>query len=286
MRTAGSLIALVVGCSPYAEQAPNGTTDDVSESSMGGTTTSDDEASTGASDGLAFLTPPDFGSEAFGCDPLAQNCPANQKCMPYAYDGGGTWNGTRCSPIAEDPAGVGDPCHVYGSAVSGLDDCDLGLLCWDVDPETNVGACLPQCTGSANAPVCDDPDRACTQNGGGALNLCLKRCHPLLQDCGEGRGCYLNYNGFLCVHDASGDAGASYDGCEFLNACNPGLVCTSPEDDDACSDSAAGCCKTLCEVGTSGPPCPPLEECVPWEWTDGEIHPELEDIGQCKFPDL
>lgn len=123
-------------------------------------------------------------------------------------------------------------------------------------------------------------------NGAGVLNLCLERCHPLLQDCAEGQGCYLGYSGFLCVPQASGEDGAAYDSCEFLNVCDPGLVCVDGTDEEGCPSNAAGCCKTLCELGTSGSPCLPLEECVPWEWTDDDIPPELENIGQCKFPEL
>lgn len=285
MRAARPLIvALVIGCSPYAEMAPLGSTSAVSEGSGStvGTTAAADEPS----DDLAFLTPRDFGNESWGCDTFAQNCPATQKCVPYAHDGGWNWTGTRCSPIVPDPAGPGEPCAVYGNAVSGLDDCDLGLLCWDVDPATNLGHCVPQCVGSSDALLCDDPDRVCTTNGAGVLNLCLERCHPLLQDCAEGQGCYLGYSGFLCVPDASGEDGSAYDSCEFLNVCDPGLVCVDATDEQGCPSTAGGCCKTLCELGTSGSPCSPLEECVPWEWTDDDIPPELEDIGQCKFPDL
>ena len=288
MRAAIALIlGLLVGCSTYTELVPNGTTgleplDDPTTSTD--SSTGIDLSSSDDSGGAAFLPFPDAGTKSWPCSTFAQDCPANEKCMPYSNDGGGVWNDVRCSPIAVDAASVGEPCRVEGNRVSGLDDCDLGLICWDVNPETNIGSCLPMCSGSADAPLCDDPNRTCTQNGAGVLNLCQPRCHPLVQDCREGQGCYLTYYGFTCSPDASGDAGAAYEPCEFLNTCDPGLVCVAP-DHDAC-EAASGCCKTLCKVGESGSPCPPLEECVPWYWTDDPIPNGLEDIGHCEFPDL
>ena len=79
------------------------------------------------------------------CDIEAQDCPEGEKCMPWANDGGDEWNGTRCSPIAKDPGPLGGPCLAEGSGTSGIDDCDLGLVCWQVDPKTNQGVCHAMC---------------------------------------------------------------------------------------------------------------------------------------------
>ncbi len=38
----------------------------------------------------------------------AQDCPEGEKCMPWANDGGGSWNATRCSPLDPNPSAVGD----------------------------------------------------------------------------------------------------------------------------------------------------------------------------------
>src|SRR5687768_13175994 len=39
---------------------------------------------------------PDFGGGE-QCDLWAQDCARGSKCMPWAFDGGVHWNGTRCS---------------------------------------------------------------------------------------------------------------------------------------------------------------------------------------------
>ena len=274
------MLVLAVGCTLEGQRA-----DEVES-----TTGSDDGWSAPTSEEPMpsdFLPSVDLGAATFECSTWTQDCPAGQKCMPYANDGGAVWNATRCSPIAARPAGIGDTCTMLGGRSSGLDDCDFGSMCWDVDHETLTGHCIPTCVGDPGNPLCESPDRHCVQSGSGVPNPCLPKCDPLAQDCTEGRGCYL-YSGkvFLCAADGSGDGGASYDGCEFINVCDPGLVCVDATDDAACPNSAPGCCKTICEVSGSAPTCPPLEECVPWEWTDDEIPPELENLGLCKFPDL
>ena len=39
-----------------------------------------------------FFCPPDGGDEFFECDLFAQDCPAGEKCMPWANDGTEVWN--------------------------------------------------------------------------------------------------------------------------------------------------------------------------------------------------
>ena len=75
--------------------------------------------------------------------------------MPWANDGGDEWNATRCSPIADVPTQVGELCMVEGSGTSGIDDCDQGLVCWQVDPDTNVGVCHALC--EPGLPGCESP---------------------------------------------------------------------------------------------------------------------------------
>lgn len=94
-------------------------------------------------------------SPAFECDPFLQDCPVNEKCAPWANDGGMEWNGTRCAPVAGTPGMPGDSCAVDGDPFSGLDDCELGSLCWDVDPATSEGQCVALCDYSLEPdPVC------------------------------------------------------------------------------------------------------------------------------------
>ena len=279
-------VLLMGGCVPEGMQAlpSESTTGVVDGSSTSGIELVEAESS---SSGLGFLPPPDVGQYVFACDIWAHDCPAGEKCMPWANDGGGSWNATRCSPIVEDPAGPGEPCLVDGNGVSGLDDCELASMCWDVDPETNEGTCVPMCTGSAQGPLCEDPDLLCVQAQGGALNLCLPQCHPVEQTCPEGQGCYPDHEGFRCRPDVTAGTGQLDDPCEFTNACIPGAACMADGPHARCPDGASACCRPFCTVGELGPPCSVIEHCAPWEWfVEGQAPARLEDVGYCAFPDL
>jgi hypothetical protein len=81
----------------------------------------------------------------FECDILAQDCPAGRKCMPWANDGGMEWNATHCTRVVAMPVQHGDPCVVEGNGYSGFDDCELGVMCWEVDPVTDAGVCAALC---------------------------------------------------------------------------------------------------------------------------------------------
>lgn len=233
----------------------------------------------------AFICEPDAGTGTNECDPFAQDCNPGEKCMPWANDGGSSWNATRCTPIAEDPGQPGDPCTVEGTGVSGLDDCDLGSMCWDVDPETNAGTCVPMCTGDAGNPICEDPDTSCSITNDGALVLCLPVCDPLLQDCAEGQACYPVNDGWSCAPDASGEMGAHGDPCEYLNVCDPGLVCLDASVVPMC-EGMLGCCSSVCDVSDPAGDAQCVgasETCQPW-YPEDSAPPGLEDVGACALP--
>src|SRR5689334_19955710 len=82
-----------------------------------------DDGEASDDDGSVFLPAPDLGS-GVECDVWIDDCPVGTKCMPWANDGGNSWNATRCTPLAEDPNGIGEPCTVEGSPVTGIDDCE------------------------------------------------------------------------------------------------------------------------------------------------------------------
>jgi len=241
----------------------------------------------GATDegGCNFLCPLDGGSGVFECDMFAQDCPEGEKCMPWANDGGNAWNATRCSPIDESPGQAGDECEVEGSGVSGLDDCDIATMCWDVDPETNMGTCAAMCSGDESNPLCEDPDTACINVNDGAIVLCLPLCDPLLQDCPDGQACYGIDESFTCVPDASGEMGVYGDPCEFINACDPGLFCANADGVPGCAGTQ-GCCSEFCDLddptgdaqcsGSAGG-----QSCVTWSETP---QPGLESVGACVIP--
>jgi len=237
--------------------------------------------------GCAFLCgETDGDGEIFGCDLWGQDCAEGEKCMPWANDGGSSWNGSRCSPVDAAPGQPGDPCTVQGSGVSGVDSCDLGGMCWNVDEE-NMGTCVSLCTGSADAALCDNPADVCIVANDGALPLCLPQCDPLL-GCPDGEGCYPGADGFVCVPDASGaDGGAYGDACEYANACDPGLFCGASTIVPGCEGT--GCCTDYCDLSDPEPSagCGGVgggQECIS-AFGEGQAQPGLEDVGICAIPE-
>jgi len=244
------------------------------------------ESSGGEDTGSVFIMNPDGGGPTNECDIWAQDCPEGEKCMPWANDGGDSWNATRCSAIDDNAGQPGDTCTVEGSGVSGIDDCDIASMCWDVDGETNMGICVGFCEGTEDAPFCSNPDEGCSISNDGVLILCLAYCDPLLQDCPEGSACYPEENGFFCSPDASGpDLGAIGDPCEYINVCDPGGWCANAESVPGCAGSA-GCCSGYCDTTEPDPSstCLPMgTECVPW-YEEGTAPPGYEDVGVCVLP--
>ena len=263
------------------------TSADVSTSSDASTsTTSSTTRSSEETDGCPFICPDDVPTgTTFECDQWAQDCPPGQKCMPWANDGGNVWNALRCAPIADDPRAVGESCTVEGSGVSGIDDCELRAMCWDVDPETNEGTCSAMCIGSEAYPVCLDPTTQCSINGDGVITLCFPSCDPLLQDCDDGEGCYPVNAGFACTADASQGRMGSYGGsCEFTNACAAGLFCDDLGGVPDCAGSQ-GCCNRFCDLSVADPDatCPDAAQgqtCVAW-FQPGQAPPGLQYAGRC-----
>ncbi|MEM7152268.1 MAG: hypothetical protein AAF799_05465 [Myxococcota bacterium] len=286
-----------MGCGPdvvATRSDDGGTTSDATELESTGSPTSSTSTSevdttesppidgTGLDEpGVSFVDDADIGVD-LDCDPYAQDCPAGQKCAWWGSDGGGAWNSTRCVPIADDPAEPGEPCTVEGSGTTGLDDCRLGSMCWDVDPKLLEGTCVEQCTGDESNPSCENPQTTCAISADG-LALCLPSCNPLQpSDCPEEQGCYPISTSWRCAPDASGDLGAYGDPCEFINTCDPGLVCVSPSAVPGCK--GFGCCTDVCDLDE--PECKDMElgvECTPW--TDENSTPiGYEDVGVCALP--
>ncbi|MCA9654907.1 MAG: ribulose phosphate epimerase [Myxococcales bacterium] len=245
-----------------------------------GTTAASDDVDDSQDDApcgfYAGCPPEDWGPIDFECDIFAQDCPPGEKCMPWANDGSDVWNATRCSPIADNPGGVGDPCSVEGSGVSGIDDCALGHMCWDVDPETNTGDCIAMCTGTPDDPVCADGQQ-CSISNDGALALCLTACNPLTQDCADGQGCYATpQGGFIC--SGTLEPGAWGDDCWQFADCDPGSLCIDASVVPDCTSGA--CCSPLCDL-TIPDTCPGIDQgvtCEPWL---ERAPPGYEDVGIC-----
>jgi hypothetical protein len=240
-------------------------------SSESTTTTSTDEGSddvyeedTGGT-GCAFTCPsqPSGGGGGFvECDIWAQDCMAGEKCMPWANDGGPEWNSTRCSPLDDTPALLGEPCMVEGSGVSGIDDCDIGYMCWDVDLQ-NQGTCAALCMGSEASPTCPGEDVCLVVTE--VLSLCETGCDPLAPDCPDGEACGTTIGAHVCT--PAGPAGPG-DACVDV-ACAAGLVCVDGAAIASCD--ALACCTPYCDP--AGAPCPGGATCQPLD-----IAP---DVGVC-----
>lgn len=249
--------ALPPGCGPSVDAPatqPASSTSSAGSSETGpATTTGSSEASDGsvstgnADDTAGFIAPTDFGDGIIECDPYTQDCPPGQRCVPWSVDGSSSWNGARCSPIVDKPDQVGEPCVVEGSGTSGIDSCDLGQICWDVDPRTLEGYCLAMCTGDGSHPVCDDPDTYCQLSGDGFLSLCLNTCDPIAQSCPKTQGCYKIDDNFRCAPTASEPAMYA-DACEFINECEPGLFCANGDHVPGCTTGQ--CCTEFCDTGS------------------------------------
>jgi hypothetical protein len=255
---------------------------------------SDATATSATSDDTMFIERPDGGGGIIDyCDPFAQDCPPGEKCMPWANDGGSQWNATKCSPIDPYMGGVSDPCWVEGSPVSGIDSCDATTMCFAVHSDTQLGTCVPFCTGSAANPYCDDPSTTCLVTNDGVIALCLPACDPLLQDCADAQGCYpgTGFNEFVCTPDFSRDGGSDGDTCGGPGPwfCDAGLACLAPEllADCMAGPPDVGCCSPFCDLTlpTEGQ-CNTMsgETCVPWI-PEGVGPPQLDPTGVCRLPE-
>ncbi len=254
--------------------------------SGGPTLSTGDESFTGD----VFISPMDGGSGTVECNVWTQNCPPGEKCTAWADDGGSSWNATKCVPVLENPKQPGEPCMVTDSGVSGLDDCELGSMCWDVGEEL-MGTCVAQCTGSEMEPMCQDPATVCAIYNEGVLNLCLDRCDPLTGDCPDPNDLCLpasleDPDGFLCIVDASGDGGQVHTPCTFANSCDAGLLCRPAASASECDQQAGSCCEPVCDLTVPDPDsqCTGVgQKCVAFFMPD--MAPEGdEDVGVCAVP--
>jgi hypothetical protein len=245
-----------------ASDASDPSTQSTSGTPTTSTTTADPTiADTGDDCGLFVQC---FDSPIPECDPWTESCLRGEKCVSWANDGGPYWNATRCSPIADTPGDVGDPCTVEGDATMGVDDCALGSMCMFVDPTTNEGVCVAHCMGTAEQPYCEELGELCVEDFQYTFAYCLPACDPFLQNCERG-GCYVagkdmvsRPTSFACGPTIG--VGQPGDGCSHDWDCLPGTVCVDPEISADCVGGS--CCATMCDLQEADA-CPDGSACAP-----------------------
>lgn len=218
------------------------------------------------------------------CDLLAQDCPAGQKCMPYASNMGDVWDSVKCVDVVDNGGIPGQACTVSDFPTSGIDTCDATSMCWNVDPVTLKGECYPFCYVENNFNVCKKFTQSCVIVED-ALPLCFDHCHPWKSPCPVGEVCVpqLQYPTleFVCVPDESGAGGQEFSKCTDFDTCDPGLICMDPKKGAECDQNAMGCCLSVCDL--SQPKCKGVnQKCQ--DWFKGNAPPGYEGIGVCAIP--
>ncbi len=271
---------------PSDEPVPPGAAATSTGADDGESATFGDEGSD-LDDECVFVTPPDLSAcgdtwhcsgAVFRCSPWAQDCCDGDKCMPWGA-AGGSWDSFRCSTIADTPVPIGGDCVVEGGVTSGVDNCDIGSVCFFADVETGEGECVAQCVGTKEEPVCDD-GFVCSITNADALTLCLAECNPLADDCGDGRVCVPGDFGFGCAGalDVPGQAG---DECSWLNDCGPGLGCV---DGVAAGCLVDQCCTPYCDLSDDDPDAAcddPATGATCWPLYPSSDEPAYADLGVC-----
>jgi hypothetical protein len=217
--------------------------------------------------------PADFGSGVSECDEYAQDCPAEEKCVPYASTGG-TWNANKCVPVLGDGM-IGEPC-TYAGAIEATDDCGQDSACWLVDDQ-GMGTCTGFCGGTAQTPECP-PTQYCLQLHG-AVAFCIDGCNPLEQACPADQACFWTGDGFSCTLTAAKFPGG--EPCGDFDDCGISLICVDAALLPSCG--GASCCAEFCDLDCADLCSQVGTSCVPF-FELGEAPPGEGDIGICVAP--
>ncbi len=227
-----------------------------------------------------FIQLPD-GGDGGECDAKVQDCPEGEKCTAVTPGLPEPWGINKCVPVMGDGQ-VGDPCDVMDGKYTGLDNCDVGLICLLTDDDGNGGACVEFCNVN---DVCPVTGAECVSYNSGSMPICLADCDPLIQDCPEGQGCYNSAgDSFVCfkVSAMPGEGGPG-DECSYINQCQKGSFCANTESVVGCNANG-GCCTPYCPVSGGDEPCQEGEQCVPF-FAMGQAKPGYEDVGICAIPE-
>lgn len=231
-------------------------------------------------DTVSFIPLPDGGGSG-QCDPTVQDCPRGEKCTAVADKPGDPWGANTCVPVTGEGQ-IGDPCDIENGKYTGLDNCDLGLICLLTDDEGKGGACVEFCNVDSECPK---TGAKCVVYNDGSLPICLVDCDPLVQDCPEGQACYNSAgDNFVCFKQSAkpGEGGPGSE-CAYINQCQKGSYCANPASVDGCG-AESGCCTPYCPVSGGDAPCQGMEKCVAF-FVMGMAPPGYEDVGVCVIPE-
>lgn len=244
---------------------------------QGQTETGDDPNTTVMSAGFIYGDP--TGGVAIECSVWDQDCGEDEKCAPWANDGGDVHNATRCVPLDATPAAVGEPCVVEGSFVSGIDSCDIAALCTPLDEDSNEGVCTALCTGSVEAPSCEgnDEDAVCMVLVDLVLNVCGARCNPVTDTCTDGSACQAVGDTWGCLPTGNLEVGEP---CFEANSCVEGAACVGM--DALCPAGSDTCCSQVCDLSAPDPDaaCTDGRTCIDF-YPLGDAPPGYDNVGLC-----
>ncbi len=226
--------------------------------------------------------------EAASCVPeLVDDCmDPNLKCMPWAESMGPPTD-HQCCPLNPAPVSLGERCEVQDYVHSCIDDCPAGSMCLIDDADTLGGYCHEFC--DITEPDACGAEGMCrplfTNNQEATTPLCLLRCDPLLQDCGDRNRASWNCvptspvaAEFTCLPPTLPTAKLEFEDCKIPSDCAPGLICVSASEMFGCS--AERCCTPLCDLNQDPSVCTMGNACVSLE---SDI-PGLEAVGVCIDP--
>jgi hypothetical protein len=224
--------------------------------------------------------PPDTMSGPVQCHPFEQDCPPDEKCVPWSA-GGGAWDDSKCVPVLGDNL-VGEPC-TYGGTFESTDDCDANSFCFDtqeIDGQL-IGTCHAFCTGTPRMPECPDGQQCLLSSG--PVTLCFPMCDPVAQDCPEdGEGCYWSSTAFVCIEPVGAGVPPGQP-CQFATDCEIGSLCLDAGVIPDCGGT--GCCGAFCDVGLGDMQCAnvPGTSCVAF-WEQGMAPEGYDHVGVCVIP--
>ncbi len=179
------------------------------------------------------------------CDLWTNDCPDGEKCMPWASSDQGI-DATRCTEVDAMPVQPGEPCVVEAGPRHGIDNCDVGVMCYGADPETFEGHCVELCSGSPDEPTCETPGSECWFIETYDIPMCLVACDPLMSTCAPGHACVVidfdDETSAACIPQRT--PAPVGEPCEVANGCEVGAVCAAGGSVPECE--TPGCCVPFC----------------------------------------